>query len=108
LSRHALELGDDRGRAVAVTYSVLAHGAGWRVHSRGFTWYFADGAQAIEFANDMAEQFARALGQPTRVRLQDDGGGFHDLRGFEGAPAWPPPQARAADHGTVLAFARKA
>ena len=92
-----------------VIYSIFPHGAGWRVHSRGFTWDFAQGAQAVEFANDMAEQFARALGQTTSVHFRDEAGEFHELRGFEAPLPWPPPpDARAAGHGAVLAFVRKA
>ena len=92
---------------VPVTYSIVQHGAGWRVYSRGFVWDFSQGAQAVDFANDMAEQFARALGLPTRVCFRDEAGEFHELHDFEIPPAWlsPPPHAR---QGTVVPFRPKA
>jgi hypothetical protein len=93
---------------VPVTYYIFPNGAGWRVHSRGFVWDFASGPQAVEFASDMAEQFARASGQATSVRFQDEGGGFHELRGYEGNVTWlPGAQEGAARQATVVPFRRK-
>ena len=89
-----------------VTYLVYPHGTGWRVHSRGFVWDFAQGAQAVDFANDMAGQFARALGQATRVCFRDDTGEFHEVQGYEAAlPYPPPPEVRS---GSQPPFLRKA
>jgi hypothetical protein len=93
---------------VPVTYYIFPNGAGWRVHSRGFVWDFTSGQQAVEFAGDMAEQFARASGQPTSVRFQDEGGGFHELRSYEGVGTWlPGAQDDATRQATVVPFRRK-
>ena len=95
------------GGDAPVTYYITPHGAGWRVLSRGFAWDFAQRAPAVDFANDMAEQFALAMGEPTHVCFRDDSGAFHELRGFEGALPWPPPPD-ASHPATVLPFVRKA
>jgi hypothetical protein len=90
---------------VAVTYYIFPHAGGWRVNSRGFEWDFAQGHEAVAFAEDMAEQYALASGKPTSVRYRDDTGDFHELRAYE-ATAWLPP---APDrHGaSVLPYRRK-
>jgi hypothetical protein len=98
---------------VTVAYYIFPHGEGWRVHSRGFTWDFALGAQAVAFASDMAEQYARASGQPTSVRYRDDAGAFHELRAFEATLPWLPPSRQAPEthevrQATLLPFRRKA
>lgn len=91
-----------------VTYYIFPNGAGWRVHSRGFVWDFSSDSLAVEFASDMAEQFARASGQSTSVRVQDEGGGFHELRGYETSPPWLPGTHDAATRqATVVPFRRK-
>jgi hypothetical protein len=93
---------------VPVTYHIFPSGDGWRVHSRGFVWDFATGEHAVEFANDMAEQFARATGQPASVRFQEAGGDFHELRAYEGAGSWlPGAQEGAARQATVVPLRRK-
>ena len=58
---------------------------GWRVVSRGFAWEFDNLARAFEFALDMAEQYARASGRTTSVRLQDEANGeVREARAFVG------------------------
>ena len=91
-----------------VTYDIFANDAAWRVHSRGFAWDFSTGQHAVEFAHDMAEQFARASGQAASVRFQEAGGGFHELRAYEGAGSWPHgAQETAAHQATVVPLRRK-
>jgi hypothetical protein len=65
---------------VAVTFYILPNGQNWRVLSRGFAWDFELAAQAMDFANDMAAQYARASNTAITVRWQDDGGEFHEMR----------------------------
>lgn len=94
---------------MAVTYDILPNGAGWRVHSRGFTWDFDQGPQAVEFANDMAEHYSRNCRQPTSVRFSDDGGAdFHELRAFEVETSWGAVTHPDVRHATVVPFRRKA
>jgi len=88
---------------VAVTYYIFPHAGGWRVQSRGFEWDFAQGPQAVDFANDMAEQYARASGVATSVRFRDEAGEFHELRAYEAALPWLPEPRDA----TLLPFRRK-
>lgn len=90
-----------------ITYDIFPNGTAWRVHSRGFTWDFAQGPQAVEFARDMAEQFARSSGQATCVRYRDEDGEVHELRSFEGALPWLPPPAEAQYQAVLLPFRRK-
>jgi hypothetical protein len=97
---------------MAVTYYIFPHAGGWRVQSRGFEWDFAQGQEAVAFANDMAEQFARASGEPTSVRFRDDAGQFHELRAYEAALPWLPPAREAPEapephQATLLPFRRK-
>jgi hypothetical protein len=87
-----------------VTFDIFPVGAGWRVQSRGFAWGFAQGPQAVEFASDMAEHYARACGQPTTVRYRDDTGDPHELRHFDVEP-WLPPAGVAPE--ATLPFGRK-
>ena len=85
-----------------ITYDIHPNGDAWRVLSRGFVWDFAQGAQAMEFASDMAEQYARASGQATCVRYREPGGELHELRSFDAALPWLP-----AREARVLPFRRK-
>ena len=94
-----------------VTFYILPNGPAWRVVSRGFAWDFAQAAPAMEFARDMAKQYARASGHGTDVRFQDTDGSFHELQAFETSDAdlhvhVPTADARATG-GTVLRFRRK-
>ena len=65
---------------MAVTFYILPNGPAWRVLSRGFAWDFEGAGQAMDFANDMAAQYACASGDAIAVRWQDGDGEFHELR----------------------------
>jgi hypothetical protein len=92
---------------VPICYDIFPSGTAWRVVSRGFSWDFAQGAQAVDFANDMAEHFARSSGQGTCVRYRDEAGDVHELNHFEGALPWLPPAADPARQAVLLPFRRK-
>jgi hypothetical protein len=66
----------------------------------------------MEFARDMAQQYARASGFPTDLRFQDADGKFHELHAFAANPdagAHAPFADSSAPvvRGTVLRFRRK-
>ena len=98
---------------MVVTFYILPNGPAWRVVSRGFVWDFEQAAPAMEFARDMAMQYARASGHATDVRFQDDDGSFHELQAFEATdaeghlPFADASTATPATRGTVLRFRRK-
>ena len=98
---------------MVVTFYILSNGPAWRVVSRGFVWDFDQAAPAMEFARDMAKQYARASGHGTDVRYQDPDGSFRELQAFEPndadghLPFVDASSGLPAARSTVLRFRRK-
>jgi hypothetical protein len=83
----------------AIPYHILPTADGWRVSARGFTWNFRTQSDAVAFALSTADDYTRATGQATSVRLQQPDGRFHELRAYDGGIAsdapWSPTLAVA-------------